>query len=293
MRHPNPITHHFPWTRAIATATFLLAGCQAIARQEGPKAFPDAESASMALFKAVQGNDAHQLLEILGPDGRQIASSGDEAEDAQARASFVAKFQQMHRIAMEPDGFATLYIGAENWPTPIPLKARNGAWTFDTEAGKDEILLRRIGFNETSTIHVCRGLAEAQEEFRSIHKDGFARTVRSSIGLRDGLYWPAGEGEIRSPIGPRVAAATLEGPDKAVPTPYRGYCYRMLPAQGKGFAVVAFPAEYRSSGVMTFLITQKGVVYEKDLGAGTAGQVRRMQAPHVDSTWTKAAIQPE
>ena len=294
MRHHKQTPHLFPRSRAFAATTFLLAGCGALAMaHDGPKPFPNPESASVALFKAVQSDDERMLLEILWPDGKQIVSSGDDAEDARARASFVQKFEQMHRLVKEPDGSTTLYIGAENWPTPIPLKDRNGAWTFDTEAGKGEILLRRVGRNETSTIHVCRELAEAQKEFRAIHKNGYARTVRSSPGHRDGLYWPLTEGETRSPIGPLVANAAFEPGAKDLPTPYRGYCYRMLPSQGRDFAFVAYPAEYRSSGVMTFLVTQRGVVYEKDLGNGTEGRVRKMRSGRADATWMKTADESE
>jgi hypothetical protein len=214
----------------------------------------------------------------------------------------------MHRLVKEPDGTTTLYIGAMNWPTPIPLESKGGSWYFDTEAGKKEILFRRIGRNEMSTIRVCQELVAAQKEYYSTQNGSYAEKIFSDEGQHDGLYWKAAAGEAQSPIGPLVASAVAEGYAKGQagpPTPYRGYYYHILTRQGKngpggaksyladgkmtaGFAFVAYPAEYRSSGVMTFIVGQDGVVYQKDLGKKTEVLGKAMKEYDPNSTWQKA-----
>ena len=168
------------------------------------------------------------MIDILGPDGKQIVSSGDDAEDAQSRANFVQKYQEMHRLVKEPDGTTALYIGAENWPTPIPLVNKGNSWYFDTEAGKKEILYRRVGRNELSAIRVCQELVAAQKEYYSAQQNEYAQKIFSDEGQHNGLYWKAAEGEAQSPIGPLVASAVAEGYAKSgnsAPTPYLGYYY--------------------------------------------------------------------
>jgi len=283
-----------------------------MAQQQGQKTFSSPEDASNALVTAAQSNDEKAMLDILGPDGKQIVSSGDETEDAQSRANFVQRYQQMHRLVKEPDGTTALYIGAENWPTPIPLVNKGNSWYFNTEVGKEEILYRRIGRNETSTIVVCQELVAAQKEY-SVQHDQYAQTIFSDEGQHNGLYWKAADGEPLSPIGPLVASAFAKGYTKSqdsAPTPYRGYYYRMLTRQGKngpggaksytvkgkmseGFAFMAYPAEYRSSGVMTFLVNQDGVVYEKDLGKKTDVLAKAMKEYNPNSSWQKAEEQQE
>jgi Protein of unknown function (DUF2950) len=219
----------------------------------------------------------------------------------------------MHRLVKEPDGTTTLYIGAENWPTPIPLVNNGTSWYFDTEAGKMEILYRRIGENEISTIRVCQELAAAEKEYRSTHQNEYARKIFSDAGQHNGLYWKAAEGEPQSPIGPLVAAAVAEGYPKGEdnsPTPFHGYYFRILTGQGKnvpggaksyvvngkmteGFAIVAYPAEYKSSGVMTFLVNQDGVVLQKDLGKRTEFLAKAMKEYNPDPNWKKGADDPE
>lgn len=275
----------------LALAAALLLTLPAAAQQPGQKRFVSAEDASQALVLAARNNDEKSLVEILGRDGRRIIDSGDEAEDAAARAHFVAKFQEMHRLVAEPDGTSTLYVGAENWPTPIPLKHRDAAWFFDTDAARHEILYRRIGRNETSTIRVCQELVAAQKEFSAAHQGAYAKAVHSEPGQHGGLFWAAREGEPKSPLGPLVAMAVVTG--AGTPTPYRGYCYRMLPNQGKGFAFVAYPAEYRSSGVMTFLVNQDGVVYEKDLGRGGERSARAITRYAPGTGWIGTDAHPE
>jgi hypothetical protein len=297
-----------------ATAVVLLTGYfagTAVAQQAGQKTFSSAEDASNAFVTAAKNNDEKAMLEILGADGKQIVSSGDDVEDAQNRANFVEKYQEMHRLAKEADGSTVLYIGAKNWPTPIPLMNKGNVWYFDTEAGKKEILYRRVGRNEMSAIRVCQELVAAQKEYYAAQHNEYAQQIFSDDGQHDGLYWKAGDGETQSPIGPLVAAAVTEGYTKGQagpPTPYRGYLFHVLTRQGKnapggakgyiangkmtdGFAFVAYPAEYRSSGVMTFIVGQDGVVYEKDLGKKTevAGKVLKEYNPN--SGWQKVEEQ--
>jgi len=295
-----------------AVAVFLTVCFSAsLAQQPGQKTFSSAEDASSALVAAAQSNDEKAMLNILGPDGKQIVSSGDDAEDAQSRANFVQKYQEMHRLVREPDGTTTLYIGAENWPTPIPLVNKGAAWYFDTDAGKREILFRRIGRNEMSTIHVFQELVAAEKEYSAQHGE-YAQKISSDDGQHNGLYWKSTDNEPQSPIGPLVATACVEGNANnrdSAPTPYRGYHYRILTRQGKngpggaksyiangkmtaGFAFVAYPAEYRSSGVMTFIVAEDGVVYQKDLGKKTDALAKAMKEYNPDSRWQKAVEQP-
>jgi hypothetical protein len=278
-----------------------------VAQQPGQKTFSSPEDASHALVTAAQNNDEKAMLDILGADGKQIVSSGDDAEDAESRANFVKKYQEMHRLVKEQDRITVLYIGAENWPTPIPLVSKANAWYFDTDAGKKEILYRRVGRNEMSTIRVCQELVAAQKEYSAEHSE-YAQKVFSDEGQHNGLYWKAG-GENPSPIGPLVAAAVTESYAKSgAPTPYRGYYFHVLRRQGKnapggakgyiangkmtaGFAFVAYPAEYRSSGVMTFIVNEDGAVYQKDLGKKTEAIAKSMTQYNPDPGWQKSEEQ--
>jgi Protein of unknown function (DUF2950) len=306
----------FDWTNLLEMAAvgILLSGgfpVGSVGQQQGQKTFSSPENASNALATAAQSNDEEAMLDILGPDGKQIVSSGDEIEDAQSRANFVQKYQEMHRLVNEPDGTTILYIGAKNWPTPIPLVRQGNSWYFDTDAGKKEILFRRIGRNEISTIRVCQELVAAEKEYYFSQHNEYAQKIFSDEGQRNGLYWKAADGEPQSPIGPLVASAVAEGYDKSrdgAPTPYRGYYYRILTRQGKnapggpksyivngkmngGFAFVAYPAEYRSSGVMTFVVGEDGVVYQKDLGKKTDALAKSTKEYNPDSSWQRAEEQ--
>jgi DUF2950 family protein len=294
---------------AAATIALMLTGCFSIvsvAQQTGQKVFSSPDEATSALVAAAQNNDEKTMLAILGPDGKKIVSSGDDAEDAESRANFVQKYKEMHRLVKEPDGTTTLYIGAENWPTPIPLINHGSSWYFDTQAGEKEILYRRVGRNELSAIRVCQELVAAEKEYRSEHNE-YARKIVSDEGQHDGLYWKAANGEPQSPVGPLVAAAVVGGDSttqEATPTPYRGYYFHMLNGQGQtglsgakdsnangksteGFAFIAYPAEYRSSGVMTFVVNQDGTVYEKDLGKKTESLAKGMKQYNPNSGWKK------
>ncbi len=313
MRQTKLNFEKFHWANLskLAAVAILLTACfpiPSVAQQQGQKTFSSPEDASKAIVMAMQDSDEKAMLDILGPDGKQIVSSGDDIQDAHNRANFVEKYQQMHRLMKEPDGTTTLYIGAENWPTPIPLVDKGGAWYFDTEAGKKEILYRRVGRNELSTIRVCEELVAAEKEYYAAQHNVYAQKIFSDEGQHDGLYWKAAAGEPQSPIGPLVASAVAEGYAKGrdvAPTPYRGYYYHILTRQGKdapggaksyivngkmteGFAFVAYPAEYRSSGVMTFVVGADGVVHQKDLGKKTDAHGKDMKEYNPNSSWQKA-----
>ncbi len=297
----------------LAVGTILWAACfpaHSMAQQPGQKTFSSPEVASSALVTAAQNNDEKAMLEIFGPDGKRIVSSGDEAEDAESRARFVKKYQETHRLFKEPNGSTVvLYIGAENWPTPIPIVRKGHSWYFDTAAGEKEILFRRIGRNEMSAIRVCQELVAAEKEYSSAHHE-YAQKIISDDSQQNGLYWKASGSETQSPIGPLLAAAFTQSNSpnaEGAPTPYRGYYFRILTDQGanaaggaknyivdgkmtKGFAFVAYPAEYRSSGVVTFVVNDKGIVYEKDLGKRTAELAKTIKAYNPGAGWTKAEI---
>ena len=308
-------TSHLGDLLQITALTLLLSGCvpaRSTAQQKGQKTFSSPEEASQALIAAAQNNDEKAMLEILGPDGKQIVSSGDETQDAENRANFVKRYQQMHRFVKEPDGTVIMYIGAENWPAPIPLVSKGNVWYFDTAAGKKEILYRRVGRNEMSAIRVCQELVAAQKEYYASQHE-YAQQIFSDAGQHNGLYWKVADGEPQSPIGPLVAAAVAEGYVKGQagpPTPYRGYLFHILTRQGKnapggaksyivngkmteGFAFIAYPAEYRSSGVMTFIVNQDGVVYQKDFGKKTESLGKALKEYNVDSKWQKAEEEPQ
>ncbi|HTB91235.1 MAG TPA: DUF2950 domain-containing protein [Candidatus Sulfotelmatobacter sp.] len=295
----------------LAAVAVLLAGSFAapsMGQQPGQKTFSSPEDASKALYAAAKGNDEKVVIDLLGPEGREVVSSGDEAEDAQARANFVKRYEEMSRLVKEPDGSVTLYIGPHNWPFPISLVNKGNVWYFNTTAAKQEILFRRIGRNEVSAIHVCRELVAAQREYYTQQNSEYARKIFSEEGKHDGLYWKTSENQPRSPIGPLVAHAVLDEETKnrgAQPVPFRGYYFHILTGQGKnavggaksyvadgkmtgGFAFIAYPADYRSSGVMTFLVNEDGVVYEKDLGNKTASLGMSIREYNPDSSWKKS-----
>jgi len=296
-------------TVVASACALLLTMCLAtrsMAQQPGQKTFPSAEAASNALVTAAENNDEKTTLEILGPDGKQIVSSGDDVEDAESRVNFAKRYREMHRLVKEPDGTTILYIGAHNWPTPIPLVQKGNSWYFDTEAGKKEILYRRVGRNELSAIRVCQELVAAQKEYFA-QRGEYAQKIFSDEGQHNGLYWKAANGEPQSPIGPLVASAVAEGYAKSqtgAPTPYRGYYFHVLTrgagggksyiVNGKmteGFAFAAYPAEYRSSGVMTFIVNQDGAVYEKDLGKKTDVLAKGLKQYSPASGWRKTEEQ--
>ncbi|HTQ77601.1 MAG TPA: DUF2950 domain-containing protein [Burkholderiales bacterium] len=287
---------------AIALAAFLVL-VAADAPAAGARRFASPEAAVDALVDALSRSDDAAAQAVLGPAGEKLLHSGDAAEDRGALLRFLAAYAARHRIAREGDAKAVLHVGEQDWPLPIPLVRKHGAWSFDTAAAAAEILDRRIGRNELNAIQVCLAIVDAQRDYASVDRDGsgirsFARRLVSARGTKNGLYWPAAAGEPQSPLGPLVAQAAAEGRrgPKAGPhpVPYHGYYYRILTAQGPhaqngardylvqgrmlgGFALVAYPARYGDSGVMTFIVNQAGVVYQRNLGAATAGTARAMR----------------
>jgi len=287
----------------------LTAGTATVARAQAQKTYPSPVAASIALFNAAQSNDERAMLEVLGPQAGAIVSSGDATEDASDRATFIRRYQEMHRLVREPDGSTMLYIGARNWPMPIPLVISGQSWRFDTEAGKQEILYRRVGGNEVATIRICQALVAAQKEYYVLQHNRYAAQFFSDAGQHNGLYWPVVAGQPKSPIGPLVAAADANRSNEA-PSAYHGYLYRVLTQQGAnarggaknyvrngkmtaGFAFIAYPVEYRSSGVMTFIVGADGVVHEKDLGQDTGMLGKAMVAYNPDASWRHSEDEQE
>ena len=282
-----------------------------MAEPSGHKTFSSAAQASRALFLAAQAGDETALLEIFGADGKEIVSSGDPVEDKNSRDQFVRKYQEMNRLVEEPDGTVRLYIGAENWPLPIPLVNHNDAWYFDTGAGKEEILLRRIGRNETAAIRVLQELVDAQKEYYAEPRDGevkqYAQKLGSDDGKHNGLYWKIDGGEPESPIGPHLAYAggdTYSAGSNPGARPFYGYYFQILTKQGehaaggaknyivdgkmiRGFAFLAYPVEYAASGVMSFIVDQDGIIYQKDLGPNTANLAKTLSLYDPDKTWKR------
>jgi hypothetical protein len=301
-------------TRSVATIAALWALLNVVTlvgQEKDQKVYDSPKSAVADLVAAVRTDDINRLVQIFGPDAKEIVSSGDKVADERARERFIKKYDEMNRLVRDKDGVVTLYIGAENWPFPVPLIDNHGAWQFDSVKGEKEILYRRIGHNEFDTIDTLQALVDAQKDYAGQLHDGasvkhYADKIMSSEGKHDGLYWKAESGEPTSPIGPLMAQATAEGYKKqAGPTPFHGYIYRILSKQGaaarggamdymengqlvKGFAIVAYPAEYRNSGVMTFLVNQNGTVYQKDLGPKTESIASSMTEYNPDRTWKVA-----
>lgn len=283
------------------------------AQQAGEKTYASPGDAALGLYKAVKAGDDASLLAVLGSGAKNIIHTGDDVADKNSLANFIRRYDQMHRVVVEPDQTATLYIGAENWPMPIPMvKNSSGAWYFDMDAGKKEILYRRVGTNENDAIDTLHGLVDAQHDYASESRDGdkakhFALKFVSDEGKHNGLYWKTSDAEQPSPIGPLIVSAASEGYNvqQGKQAPYHGYYFRILTKQGpaakggardymvngkltRGFAFVAYPAQYRNSGVMTFCVNQDGVVYEKDLGPDTATVAAAMTEYNPDKSWAPA-----
>jgi hypothetical protein len=270
----------------ISTASYRKA--EAAAGAETAKTFASPQEAGAALLKAAKSGDQASVLEIFGPDGKQVLFSGDAASDQAALKDFAAAYETMHRWGKIAAGGEMLYIGADNYPFPIPLeKNSSGQWYFDSGEGADEILARRIGRDELVAIAALGALANAEQQYFS-QKQQYARNFVSDEGQHNGLYWPASKGEDQSPLGQMGDFARgLGSTNKSgIPQPFNGYKFRILTKQGArakggaknyilngnmtgGFAILAYPAEYRNSGIVTFLIGPDGVVYQKDLGEKT------------------------
>ncbi len=296
---------------SVLSVCFVLGFCSAriaLAQESGQKTFSSAAGAAAAFAEAAQNGDEAAMLAILGPSAKDLISSGDPVADKERHDTFAAKYRESHQFAGAADGRTFLYIGTENWPTPIPLRQNGSQWYFDTAYGKQEILFRRIGGNELDVIKVCGAIVDAEREYHDALHDGasdhqYAQRFHSAAGTQDGLYWQVKEGVQPSPLGPLVAEAASEGYEHtAHPHPFHGYFYRLLTSQGAGapggaksyivagkmtggFALVAYPASYRDSGVMTFIVNQDGQVYQKDLGSNTDQIAGAMAAYDPDSTW--------
>jgi len=293
-------------------------GAQA-AQPAAQKTFASADAAVTALVDAARKDDKAALSAIFGPAAKSLAS-GDAVQEKSERARFVAAYDEKHALKADGDARATLVIGKGDWPFPVPLVKAGDGWKFDTAAGREELLNRRIGRNELNTIQALQAIADAQREYAAEDRDGdgvreYAQKFHSGAGRRDGLYWPAKAGEPQSPLGPFAANAVREGYKGAgaegKPAPYWGYYFRILKAQGKdapggrysylakgknmigGFAVIAYPAQYAASGVMSFMISHDGVVYEKNLGPKTAQQAAAMTEFNPGEGWKKSALPPQ
>ena len=307
----NATTLAFAPRLGLLAAVILLAACNRSDRSS-VKVFDSPDSAGNALRDAAKSGDQNALLAIFGPESKTLIFSGDPVQDKAMISAFVPAYDMMHRWRKMRDDNEILLIGADNFAFPIPLKKNDsGQWFFNTAVGKDEILARRIGRNELAAIDVCGALVEAQTEyFSQRHPDvgaqQYAPKFISDTGKQNGLYWEASDGQPKSPLGPLVAFATSEGYSVKADThvPFHGYYFRMLDKQGGrapggakdyvvdgkmigGFAFVAYPAEYRNSGVMTFIINQDGLLLQKDLGKGTMEAATVMTAFDPDAGWSE------
>jgi hypothetical protein len=241
-----------------------------------------------AFVKAVDTDNTAELEGIVGAGAKEIVYSGDPVADNAARDHFVAEYKEKHALVAAGHNY-TLVVGASSYPMPIPLVNNGGKWYFDGAAGKDEILFRRIGNNELAAIDVCRGVVEAQRDYAASSHDGkpagtYAQRLMSTAGTQDGLYWETKGDQPPSPAGPLLAEASSGGYSGGKGAPYHGYYYKMIENPG-GYALLAYPAEYRNSGVMTFVVTQSGVVYQKDLGKDTGAIAQRINVYQMDGTW--------
>jgi hypothetical protein len=302
---------------ALAMLVCTLAGGPAYGAAPVQKTFRSPGEAVSAMIDALKTNDTWTLQAILGPGSKDLVFSGDEVADKTASGQFVARYEEKNRLEQVDNRKVVLHIGNDDWPFPIPVVKTGKSWSFDTKAGKHEILARRIGGNELSTIQTCLVYVDAQREYalKDRNKNGlleYAQKFGSTPGQKDGLYWESKEGEEESPLGPAVAKAVSEGYGRKTkkqitgdePTSYHGYYYRILKAQGKhapggaydyvvngamigGFAVVAYPAQYGNSGIMTFIVNQDGVVYQKNLRKNTTKIAQAMEKFDPDKTWKK------
>lgn len=294
----------------ICALTLLAVVPVAMAAGVPQKSFASPQEAVSALVDAVKADDQSALRAILGPHSGKLISSGDPVQDQQNRERFINAYAKANKIVLESDLKAVLIVGENQWPMPIPLVKSGGSWRFDATQGKQEILNRRIGRNELAAVQVCLAIVDAERDYAAQDRDGagipkYAAKLVSTPGKRDGLYWETTADEQKSPLGPLLAAAARQGYTRtpfATLAPYHGYYYKILSKQGKdapggahdylvkgkmlgGFGLIAFPARYRASGVMSFIVNQDGVVYQKDLGKNTASIAAEMTTFNPDSSW--------
>jgi hypothetical protein len=279
-----------------------------------PRRFASAEEAVQALVAAMRAGDMKALVGILGSEGRTLVSSGDPVADRHGRERFLQEYDAANRL-VDTGSAMSLHIGGDDWPFPIPLVKDRERWRFDVRQGREEVIARRVGRNELNTIQVCLAYVDAQREYYAEDRNGdgileYAKQVASAPGKRDGLYWPTQPGEPASPLGDLVVRATASGyrlGKTAGPTPFHGYLFRILTGQGPaardgaydyvvkghmiaGFGLVAYPAQYGVSGVMSFIVNHDGIVYQKDLGPGTATAAGAMRRFNPDKTWTETSV---
>ena len=299
----------------LASLTAVVLAFAMASAANAQQSFKTTEEAADALVSAARTGDRKRILTVLGRGGADIVSSGDAISDASARNRVIEAYDAKHLLVMEGTDKAVLIIGQEDWPFPIPLVRKDSTWRFDTAAGREEILYRRIGRNELNAIETCLAYVDAQQEYADEGVAGngvYAQRIASRPGKKDGLYWPAQSSADESPLGELAASAAAEGYRAGQQrAPYHGYYYKILTRQGPnasggtldyvvrgrmigGFALVAYPAEYMNSGVMTFLVNHQGNVYEKDLGPNTARIAAGMTAFNPDNTWRRVtdAAQP-
>jgi Protein of unknown function (DUF2950) len=297
---------------ALLTLSSLLVKASAWADKPKQRVFRSPASAAAALVDAARSDDLKQMTAILGPGGEDVVSSGDPVADNNGREDFTKRYDQMHRLSYDDQGHVILYVGADNWPFPIPIVKQGDLWVFDTPAGKRELQYRRIGRNELYTIDVLQELTDAQKDYADLQKQSsgearFTQKILSDPDKKNGLYWPTSGAEPESPIGPLIAGASAEGYKRdpsGRPAPFHGYYYKVLTGQGadapggaqdyvvdgkmtRGFAFLAYPAEYRDSGVMTFMIDKQGVMVEKDLGPDTEKIAPTITSFNPDSSWSE------
>lgn len=299
--------------------TFLLAGGASPAAPPPtvkPRSFPSPEAGATAFVEALRADDLKAMTAILGSVAERLISSGDPVADNEERERFVKSYEEAHALVRDGDR-VVIQVGKDEWPFPIPLVKTGSEWSFDARAGQEELLARRIGRNELSAIQVSLAIVDAQREYWRRNPQNapilqYARKINSTQGQRDGLYWKGKPDEDPSPLGPLVAEAQRQGyagqGGGGKPVPYHGYYFRLLTAQGPdapggaydylvrgqmmgGFALVAYPAQWRASGVMTFIVNHDGVVYEKNLGPKTTAVAEAMKRFNPDSTWRKVATQ--
>ena len=293
---------------ALTIASTLLAGIPIDAATPDGRGFPSADSAAKALVSAAKDDDVTTLIAILGPASKEILTTTDPVADQKIRRTFAARAAAKMKLVTDPKDLNAkiLLVGKDDWPLPIPIVLVNGQWYFEVEQGKQEILMRRIGGNELDAIEVCRGYVEAQNDYVEEGRTGsgvlhYAAKIISSPGKHDGLYWPASGANDESPIGDTIAKAFAEGYTQRH-DPYHGYYFKILTAQGphasggemsyvadglmtKGFALIAWPSDYRSTGIMTFIVDKAGIVYQKDLGPKTPAIAGAYRAYDPDETW--------
>jgi hypothetical protein len=293
----------------VAVLATLVPGAALQAQDTGQKTFPSARQAAEALVAANRGNDVGALEQILGAQAASLISSGDETQDKADRANFVSLYETQHRFVHIGPERLTLVVGKDEWPLPIPLVKSGGTWSFDSAAGAKELLYQRIGANELAVIKVLQAIHQAQLDYAANGHDGnpagvYAQRFRSQPGTQDGLYWPVVEGETPSPAGPLLADADAGSYERGKGQPFHGYYFRILKAQGPhahggakdylvdgkmtgGFAVLAYPVEYGASGVMSFLVSPHGTVFERDLGSSTAETAQAIKTFDPEPGWKR------